>query len=252
MIQRRITVDGFLSFIHSYYDDGLFEKALKELRRAREEYPDDLTLVEWEAVMASDEERFHAALECLDVVLARDPGRAFALREKASALNRLGRFDDALELLERVGPDREDDAAYYFDLGHCYDRLGDQEKSDCAYQKAAAIDPEGHAMPSSISRQEFTELLTRAFDDLPPELSKRLNDAAVIIEDFPGPLARDPYRLVKLEAPRRTIAEARGRAAGSESGETLFVYKRALEVEFPDRELLREELTKAVMDELPP
>ena len=232
--------------LEALYEDGQYEKALKELQRARALYPENLTLLEWQAVFAADENRYLEALEMLDRVLAADPERPFALREKATVLQGLGRFEDSLELFQRIGPDGKKDTAYYFDTAICYDRLGRIKDADKNFAKAARIDPEGFTPPLRLSREEFEALVSKALEGIPREFRSYLENVTVVVEDYPRPTDPDPFILGLYEGIPRTERGEEHR----DNPDRVTIFKRNLEVEFPEREVLEEEIRKTVIHEI--
>src|SRR2546422_976762 len=179
MILRRDSLDDVLDRIEHLYQDGELEKAEKELRRGRRKYPGDLVLIEWEATFAADAGRFADALAHLESVLAVEPGRPFALREKVSALIGLGRFEEALALLGSLGAQTAGDAAYHYDLGLCLDRLGRPEEADRAFKKAARLDPEGFPRPARLSGEEFDAVVQASLEAVPEALRSYLENVVV-------------------------------------------------------------------------
>ena len=172
MILRKETLDDVLDRIRDLYDGGETEKAWKEVRRARRLYPEDLTLLEWEATFANDASRFEEAHRLLEKVLAEEPGRAFARREKVTSLMGLGRFGEALALLESIGPDNAGDASYHFDSALCLDRLDRSVEADGSFKKAARLDPEAYPHPPRLSAEEFGKTVESSLAEVPPRLAR--------------------------------------------------------------------------------
>src|SRR5262245_8310076 len=83
MISRRETLEDILDRLEQLYQDGRGDEARRELKRARKKFPQDLLLMEWEATFANDDGRYGDALTRLDAVLAAEPGRRFARRERS-------------------------------------------------------------------------------------------------------------------------------------------------------------------------
>ena len=246
MIQRKETPEDILSFIESYYEDGHYEKATRELKRARLIYPENLTFLEWEAVFAGDENRFRDALECLETVLEAKPERPFALREKAAIFRELGRFGDALEIFIKIGPENDKDSIYYFDLGYCHDRLGQHELADRNYSKAAEMDSRAFKLPERSSNEEFHALIKKVTQSQCPELEKILDKVEVVIQDFPDSMEFNPFALGKV------VQGPRSRKTGNDAKtrKKLVLFKRNFELEFQDEESLEVGIQKTLMSEL--
>src|SRR5712691_9538324 len=85
----------------AYVADDL--PAMKRLvAQAARMFPDDLSVKEWQAAAAADEERFEEALSILNGILLLEPDRYFAQREQTSALFELGHFQEALASIEKL------------------------------------------------------------------------------------------------------------------------------------------------------
>ena len=222
----------------------------KEVRRGRRLYPDDLTLREWEATFSNDASRFGDSLRILEEVLAREPGRRFARREKVTSLMGLGRFGEALALLEEIGPDNAGDGSYHFDRALCLDRLGRPEEADASFKKAARLDPEGYPRPPRLSQEEFEKVVEDALGEVPPRLSDLIANVVMEVRDYPTspPLepGLDPYLLGLYVGVPRTERTQDLR----DHLDRVFVFKRNLEIEFPRRAELREEIRKTVIHEI--
>jgi predicted Zn-dependent protease with MMP-like domain len=250
VILRKETVDDILDRIEALYDAGKCDRARKELRRARRLYPDDLTLLEWEATFSNDEGRYADGLAVLDDVLGADPGRPFARREKVAALMGLGRFGEALKFLEEIGPDNAGDAGHFRDRALCLDRLDRAEEADRAFKKAARLDPEEYRMPPRLSQEEFEDVVREALDELPEDVARYLDNVIVQAVDYPRspPLdpGIDPCLLGLYLGVPRTDRSPEVR----DNLDRIFVFKRNLEIEFPDLEVLKEEIRKTVIHEI--
>ncbi len=246
VIQRKESLEDVLTRIETLYDEGLYEKAFKELQRARARFPENLTLMEWEAIFCADENRFREALELLDRVLAADPDRPFALREKAAVLQGLGRFEDSLETYKRVGPDGEEDAAYYFEVGVCQDHLNLPKEADRSFSKAARIEPDHYRAPLRLSQAEFEELVGRALEKIPAKLRRFLENVLVTVMDYPASADPDPFLLGIYQGVPRTERDQESR----NHLDRIIIFKRNLEIEFADRETLEEEVRKTVVHEV--
>jgi predicted Zn-dependent protease with MMP-like domain len=250
MILRKETVDDILDRLRSLYDEGDAEKAAKELRRARKLHPTDPTFLEWEATFANDAGRYAEALEFLQEVLAAEPERPFARREKVNSLMGLGRFAEALVVLEGIGPDNAGDAAYHFDRASCLDRLGRAEEADVSFRKAARLDAEGFPRPLRLSREEFDEVVEAAMEEVPETLRPYLENVVLEVDEYPRspPLdpGIDPYLLgLYLGVPRTERTQDL-----RDHLDRVFIFKRNLEIEFPRRDDLRAEIRKTVIHEI--
>ncbi len=250
MIVRRESLDGILARLEELYDAGQAEKVEKELRRARRDHPGDLTLLEWEATLAGDDGRYAEALAFLDEVLAIQPDRPFARREKVTVLMDLGRFAEALSSLEEIGPDNAGDSAYHFDRALCLDRLTRTEEADREFREAERLAPEELTRPARLSLEEFEEVARRAIDEIPEALRKYLDNVIVEVMDYPSSPPLDPGLDPNLLGLYVGVARTDRTQECRDNLDRIFIFKRNLEIEFPARARLREEIRKTVIHEI--
>jgi predicted Zn-dependent protease with MMP-like domain len=243
---RRESADDVLSLIEDLYDDGRFPEAQRELQRARSVFPDNLTLLEWEAVFASEEGRFLEALDLLERVLAKEPERSFALREKAGVLRELGRFEDALEALVRVGPEEEQEAHHAYSLAICQDRLRKEAEAERNFRQAARLAPAEFPRPPRLARKEFEAIVRRSVKSIPKRFQPYLKNVEFVVEDYPEPTDPDPFILGLYEGIPRTERDAEQ----PDHPDRVILFKRNLEIEFPERAALEEEIRKTVVHEI--
>jgi predicted Zn-dependent protease with MMP-like domain len=250
MILRRESLEDILARLEELYDGGQLDKARKELRRARRDHPHDLTLLEWDATLASDEERYGEALELLDEVLAAEPDRPFARREKVAVLMGLGRFAEALRLLEEIGADHAGEAAYHFDRALCLDRSGRNDEADREFREAERLDSEEFRRPARLSHADFQKAAREAIDEIPEGLKKYLDNVIVEVLDYPvsPPVDEgfDPNLLGLYVGVGRTERTQESR----DHLDRIFIFKRNLEIAFPARAELKEEIRKTVIHEI--
>ena len=199
LFRRKLDPESALESIEDSYDRGDLDGVKKILKRARKLFPENLDFKEWEATLAADEERPAEALKILDAVLAREPGRYFATRERASVLVDLGRFDEALEALEaletrpEVKRDATEKASVSYEMGLCLDRAGKKGEADARFKSAARLS-EGR-FPPRMGRDEFHALVKRALDSVPQFFQRYLSQVAVLVDDYPSPKEDDPFLL---------------------------------------------------------
>lgn len=246
------TLDDFLDRLDELDDAGDDDGVRAELVRARRAFPDAIELREWEAFLAGDEGRLDEALAILDAVLAVEPGRVWARRERAAVLLDLGRFADALDVLQALTPaDRGElgaleRAAVHRDLAICLDRLGRTAEADVEYRAAARLDPRGFPVPQRLDAARFQALVASALDDIPAGFRELLAQVVVRVEAWPGPDAEDPLQLGLYEGiarPERTL--------GSEDHlDHVVIYQRPHELCCRDDAALREEVRRTVVHEI--
>ena len=250
MIFRKEILEDIVEKIGELYDSAQLEKAQKELHRARRTYPDDPTLLEWEATFASDAARYEDALVFLEKALAQDPQRPFALREKTLCLMGLGKFKEALEILHRVGPETSRDAPFHQDRGRCLEWLGRVEEADKAFQKAARADPEFFRKPLRLKEEEFGTVVQDALDEIPERLQPYLQNVIIEVLDFPRSPPLDPDIDPGVLGLYVGIPRTDRTQEVKDHLDRIFIFKRNLEIEFPLRARLREEIRKTVIHEI--
>jgi len=244
-------IDEALDSISDLYEEGDVKQARKELKRARKAYPGELGFVEWEAVLAADEGELERALKILDEVLAADPSRVFAMRERAHVLEELWMFDEARKQLEKLFKDFPeewsdlDEAEVRHSLGCCLDRLGNHEAADRELRAAARLAPDEFFVPPRRSLQEFEAVVERSLDSIPEDFKPYLEQVRIVVRDYPPLGSPDPYALGLYDGLPRTERTH----ADRDHLDTVFVFKRTHEL-FVHPEDLEEEIRKTVVHEL--
>lgn len=76
------------------------------------------------------------------------------------------------------------DANYF--LGLVREDLGDLKGAARAHLTARAVDLEGPALPWSLPKDQFQQVVERACSALEPEVAAALDDALVVVSDVPG------------------------------------------------------------------
>jgi predicted Zn-dependent protease with MMP-like domain len=248
------SLEEILDRLEQHYESGDEEKLAEELKRGRRLYPEDLALREWEAMLAAESGRPEEALSILDEVLAKEPGRRFAALERASALIELRRYDEALAGLDAMelalsAEDEEDTflrAEICFERACCLDRSGRAEDADRQFAEAARLSPDELPAPPRLNQEDFEKVVEEALDSIPEKFDPYLRQVAVAVRDYPGPGDPDPNLLglyVGIPRTERTH-ESSGHL------DTIFLFKRNLEIEFVDEDDLREEIRKTVIHEI--
>lgn len=245
-------LDSMLDRMEALYEAEDLEQLKREVRRARKLYPGAPEPMEWEAIVAADEERFEEALRILDQVLAADPLRPLAARERAQVLTELWRFEEARDQLLRLLdplPDewtREDEADARFELGSLLDRQGDSKAALREFEKAAKLDPDDFSVPPCMAAEEFAAAVTKAVDSIPRELAPYLLQVTVVVEDYPPRDAPSPSILGLYSGLPRTERSHDDR----DHLDTVFIFKRIHELMCLEPAELREEIRKTVIHEI--
>jgi arylsulfatase A-like enzyme len=85
--------------------------------------------------------RYKVLLSKSETVLDSDPENILALRMKEDALFGMGRYEEAVEWINKVMALTGESADYYFLLGTCYLRMEKVELARSAFEKSLKIDP---------------------------------------------------------------------------------------------------------------
>lgn len=118
---------------------GRYEEADRYLRRAQRLAPGDLAVAAQLAIILFRRGLYGAAELELRAITERDPGQADALFYRGEALNRLGRADEALDVLTRVVELEPTNPRAYQLLGMLYDRKAMPELATAMYRKAREL-----------------------------------------------------------------------------------------------------------------
>ncbi len=230
-------------------DEAGDEQGLRDvLARAHVQFPDALELREWDASLAVDQERFEEALAILDRVLAADPRRPWARRERASVLLDLGRLEEALAALRELPrePDRNERASVHHDVGLCLDHLGHADEADAEFRRATRLAPDTFPVPLRLSDERFEALVAEALDDIPDEFTRLLGQVVVRVRDYPAPADGEPFLLglyVGVARPERSLAT-------EDHLDHVLIFKRPHELRCADETALRDEVRRTVIHEL--
>jgi predicted Zn-dependent protease with MMP-like domain len=223
----------------------------REVARGRTRFPDSIDLMEWEAMLAAEDDDPERSLVLLDAILARAPRRFWPRRERAAALLELGRFPDALVALDDAIAaarlrDADERASLHHDRGLCLDRLGRPSEADREFARAAHLWAEGYFVPLRLGGDEFDALVERALDHIPGQFRKYLQQTVVTVDDYPPPDCEDPFVLGLYHGVPRPH---RG-ASGQDDPDTIVVFKRSHEVTCRDRAKLEDEVMRTVVHEI--
>jgi predicted Zn-dependent protease with MMP-like domain len=246
------SLDDLLDRIQAAYGEGNIEKASKDLGRALKKFPGEPALYEWQAILRSAADDPEGALESAEALLDAEPGDAWARRFRTEMLVELGLFEEALEELDAMeregwrGETGEEEAAFRSDRAVCLDRLDRAAEADREFREAARIDPEGHPMPLRLTLERFEDLVARAMESIPPELSTYLEQVMIVVREHPGPDDPGPWILGLYSGVPRTERTQESR----DNLDRIFIFKRNHETLGLDEEELEEEVRKTVIHEI--
>jgi predicted Zn-dependent protease with MMP-like domain len=223
----------------------------REVARGRTRFPESIDLMEWEAMLAAEDEDPERALGLLDAILARAPRRFWPRRERAAALLDLGRFAEALLALDDAIAgarlrDADERASLHHDRGLCLDRLGRPSEADREFARAAHLWAEGYFVPLRLSGEEFDALVERALDHIPGQFGKYLQQTVVTVDDYPPADSEDPFVLGVYHG----VPRPHRQHSSKDDPDTIVVYKRSHEVTCRERVKLEDEVMRTVIHEI--
>ena len=244
-------LDRLLDRLEELDEHGDATALRREVARGRTRFPESIDLMEWEAMLAADDDDPEHALRLLDAILARAPRRFWPRRERAAALLDLGRFADALAAIDdalAAGRLRDPDerASLHHDRGLCLDRLGRPTDADREFARAAQLFADGYFVPLRLPSEEFDALVERALDHIPAQFAKYLQQTVVTVDDYPPPDSEDPFVLGVYHG----VPRPHRQASGQDDPDTIVVYKRSHEVTCRDRAKLEDEVMRTVVHEI--
>ena len=115
---------------------GRFRLAGDPVRRALRLAPDNPGARLAQAILSFRRGLYEQAEVELRWICDRDPGAGEAWYYRAEALNRMGQFSEAMELMSRAAELLPDDARPYYTLGHLYDRQNRAFEAAEMYRRA--------------------------------------------------------------------------------------------------------------------
>ena len=115
---------------------GRFRLAGDPVRRALRLAPDNPGARCAQAILSFRRGLYEQAEVELRWICDRDPGAGEAWYYRAEALNRMGQFSEAMELMSRAAELLPDDARPYYTLGHLYDRQNRTFEAAEMYRRA--------------------------------------------------------------------------------------------------------------------
>jgi len=159
----------------------------------------------------------------------------------AAAATLLGRI---LRTERRLADEDRADLHYY--LASCLDRAGDLQRADEHFAAAARLAPEDYPLAPRETHAAFEKLVASALDTIPERFARYLRQVQVVAQDYPGVESEDPFVLGLYVGVPRTERDQ----YTLDHLDTVYVYKRAHELDFPDEEERREEVRKTIVHEI--
>lgn len=118
---------------------GRFEDSERELRRAQKLAPDDVSVRAGLGILSFRRGLYQQADIELRWVCEQDPEHGPAHFYRGEALNRLGRVDQAMEVLERTTVLQPHNHRAFYTLGILFDRKNLREQAAAMYRKAREL-----------------------------------------------------------------------------------------------------------------
>ena len=118
---------------------GRFDEAERELRRAQKLSPDDIAVRAGVGLLSFRRGLYQQAESELRWVCEQDPEHGPAHFYRGEALNRLGRVDLALEMLERAAGLQPTNHRAFYTMGILYDRKNLPQQAAAMYRKAREL-----------------------------------------------------------------------------------------------------------------
>ena len=118
---------------------GRYDEAGELLRRAQRIDPEDISVRASMGILHFRRGLYTMAEAELTVVCEQDDAHGPAFFYRGEALNRLGRFDEALQALEHATELQPRNAKAFYTLGHLYDRKHMDEEAALMYRRAREL-----------------------------------------------------------------------------------------------------------------
>lgn len=153
------------------HDAKDYEKALAELaiaRKATSEKDDSyLVILKWQGFISIRAGRFQDAIEPLEKMIEKKPQDAEALLNLGNAYEGMGeaRHPDAIKTYNKAATANPMLADPYFNLGNLYYKKRDFPKSIVAYKKAASINDKDYAIFQNLGHTYFASATLGASGD---------------------------------------------------------------------------------------
>lgn len=125
------------------------------------------------------------ALEAAGEALAIAPRSVDALRERAVARFELCRFAEAEKDFHRLEELEPDDAWAQHYLGLSAERRDDAREAKRRFERAQKMDPDEFPPPVTLGEEEFDQALADALKQLPPHVTRYLENTTISVEPFP-------------------------------------------------------------------
>lgn len=169
-------------------DRDLIDRGLELLERGERllDGDDELTF-EFELLRATALNQlgeFQEALKSLEVALHLEPSHPEALLEQGQALFELARFDDARRVYQQLATEYPTDAWAQHYLGLLAERRG--QDPEPYFAKARALAPEEFPPPVHLSAEAFDAAVAEAIEALPAHAQPHLENCVIDVQPIPS------------------------------------------------------------------
>ena len=171
-------------------EEGDLRAALRALKRAREDAPDDPEVLELEAEYALADERPNDALEVYRRWSAVDPGDAEPWLGSAEVYLENGEPGECARLLRELLADFEldplDEADARHLLGIACEEKGDRKGMVTEWLAVLRLDAANDPPEPRVDPSRFDEIAEDALEELPPEVLTHLRNVPIFVEERPS------------------------------------------------------------------
>ncbi len=98
----------------------------------------------------------------------------------------LGRYEDALRILERSVAMDPDSAHSVYHLGLVVERLQGPEQAESFFARANALDPSHYPVPIELTESVFDAAVSDAISNLPLSIREYIANVPVLVEPYPS------------------------------------------------------------------
>ena len=246
-------LDTLLDDIEDALEEDDLDRARTLVERARQQYPQDPTVLCAYGDVLWDCGELQAALAAYHAAEQLAPDAPEILMALAWCHFALCEFDAARAVAVRVNKMEEHPEAQTL-LGRLAERANLLEEADRLFERAHRLDPDDFPLPYRISEAQFRELTREALDQLPDRFRAAMEgDVAMFVEPVPSlellcreepPL--DPELLglyVGIPLPDRG-------ASSMKLPDIIYLFQRNLEHEASDHDELVEQITVTLYHEI--